>query len=190
MHILPNISRSKSNQTMKFGVLIAIPSFKNNAGNETGRLVPNLFLFLKKALFRQKQVINTLVLIYFSSSWLRHTIKTNCIKVQTVDPQMLEKSLELVSPHHIFPTPYFPCGFLRKIFLILYSVNLPNLIAWLLLHFEILGIICIKVICFSVSDTIHFELDFNFPFKSFFYMTKTFRTKIWILGYLNNGNSF
>ena len=70
MHILPNISRSKSNQTMKFGVLKAIPSFKNNAGNETGRPVPNLFLFLKKVLFRQKQVINTLVLIYFSRSLL------------------------------------------------------------------------------------------------------------------------
>ena len=45
-----------------------IPSFKNNAENETGRPVPNLFLFLKKSLFRQKQAINTLVLIYFSTS--------------------------------------------------------------------------------------------------------------------------
>ena len=139
-----------------------IPSFKNNAENETGRPVPNLFLFLKKSLFRQKQAINTLVLIYFSSSWL------------------LEKGLELVSPHYIFPTPYFPYGFSRKVFLILYSINLPNFIVWLLLHFEILGIICIRVICFPVSDTVHLEFDLNFPFKSFFYMTKTFRTKIWI----------
>ena len=185
MHILPNISRSKSNETIRFCGLIAIPSFKNNAENETGRLVPNLFLFLKKALFRQKQVINTLVLIYFSSSWLRHTIKTNCIKFQTVDPEILEKSPGLVSPHHIFPTPYFPYGFSTKVFLILYSINLPNFIVWLLLHFEILGIICIRVICFPVSDTVHLEFDLNFPFKSFFYMTKTFRTKIWIFRNLN-----
>ena len=49
IHILPNISRSKGNQTMKFSQLIDITretfSFKNHAEKEPGRLVPDLFLF-------------------------------------------------------------------------------------------------------------------------------------------------
>ena len=48
--ILPNISWSKSNQTMKFGQLLNITRqifLQNYAENEAGRLVPNLFLFFK-----------------------------------------------------------------------------------------------------------------------------------------------
>ena len=44
IHILPNISQSKGNQTMKFGRLI----FKNYTENEAERLVPDLFLFCEK----------------------------------------------------------------------------------------------------------------------------------------------
>ena len=49
IHILSNISRSKGNQTMKFDQLIARETFffKNYAENETGRLVPDLFLLFK-----------------------------------------------------------------------------------------------------------------------------------------------
>ena len=54
-NILPNISRIKANQTMEFGQLINIPKeiifFKNYAQHEAGKLVPNNFLFLKKALY-------------------------------------------------------------------------------------------------------------------------------------------
>ena len=44
------------NQSMKFGQLIArkIFFFKNHAENEAGRLVPILFLFFKKALYKVK----------------------------------------------------------------------------------------------------------------------------------------
>ena len=53
MHILHNISQSKSNQTMKFGQLIEyireIFLFKNYAENEAGRLVPILFSLFEKA---------------------------------------------------------------------------------------------------------------------------------------------
>ena len=51
IHLLPNISQSKSNQTMKFGQLIEYNKIntylKNYAENEAGRLVPDLFLFFK-----------------------------------------------------------------------------------------------------------------------------------------------
>ena len=48
IHILPNISQSKGNQTMKFGQLIEYNKrnifFKNYAENQARRLVPDLFL--------------------------------------------------------------------------------------------------------------------------------------------------
>ena len=46
--ILPNISQSKGNKTMKFGQLIEYNKtffFKNHAKNEAKRLIPDLFLF-------------------------------------------------------------------------------------------------------------------------------------------------
>ena len=59
IHILPNISRTrrKSNQTIKFGLLIEcnkIFFFKNHAENKAERLVPDLFLFFTKALYEVK----------------------------------------------------------------------------------------------------------------------------------------
>ena len=47
IHIFPNISRSKSKQTMKLGQLIEYNKrnifLKNYAENEVGKLVPDLF---------------------------------------------------------------------------------------------------------------------------------------------------
>ena len=49
MHTLPNISRSKGNQAIKFSQLI-IHSVRNMfyVENEVGKLVSDLFLFFKK----------------------------------------------------------------------------------------------------------------------------------------------
>ena len=53
--MLLNISRSKGNQTMKFGQLreyeVRNIFLKNYADHEAGRLVPDPFLFSKAALF-------------------------------------------------------------------------------------------------------------------------------------------
>ena len=52
IHILPNISQSKEHQTMKFGQLIEYNKrniFLQTFENEATRLVPDLFLFFKKA---------------------------------------------------------------------------------------------------------------------------------------------
>ena len=58
INILPIISRSKGNQTMKFGQFIKYENinifFKSYAENEAERLVPELFLFFKKALYEVK----------------------------------------------------------------------------------------------------------------------------------------
>ena len=55
---MSDISKSKDNQTMKFGQLIecnvVIFFFKNHAENEARGLVPDLFLFLKRGLCEVK----------------------------------------------------------------------------------------------------------------------------------------
>ena len=72
----------------------------------------------------------------------------------------LEKSLGLDS------SPYFLYNFLRKIFLMLYSINWPNLIVRLPLLLEILGNMCIVIVCFPVYNIINCEI------KPFSYMSK------------------
>ena len=74
-HVLPNISQSKDNQTMKFGQLIEynkrnifLQNLCRKWGKETS-LRP-LFFFKKKLNIWWKQVVCSLVSIYFDSSQL------------------------------------------------------------------------------------------------------------------------
>ena len=50
IYTLSNISRSKNNQTLRRKIFF----FKNHGENEAGRLVPDFFLFFKKALYKVK----------------------------------------------------------------------------------------------------------------------------------------
>ena len=50
VYTLSNISRSKNNQTLRRKIFF----FKNHGENEAGRLVPDFFLFFKKALYKVK----------------------------------------------------------------------------------------------------------------------------------------
>ena len=83
IHTLPNISRCKDNQAVKYGQLWNIAweifFFKNHAENEVARLVSDLFLFFKKT-----KVVSTLFLTYFGRTEIEHTIKTNFITFKTV----------------------------------------------------------------------------------------------------------
>ena len=45
------------------------------------------------------------------------------------------------------------------------------------LPLEILGNMCIAIVCFSGCDVIHFKINFSFLMKSFFYMIKKLRQK-------------
>ena len=92
IHLLTNISRSKSNQAMKFGQLIEHkvrniflqkPCKKWARENSL-----DLFLFVDI-----KQVFNTLVLIYFGRPPLGHTTDRNFITFHIVD---LEKCSILI----------------------------------------------------------------------------------------------
>ena len=53
----------------------------------------------------------------------------------------LDKGLGIVSP------AYLVYDFSTKMFLMLYSINWPNFIAWLHLLLEILGNTCIAIVC-------------------------------------------
>ena len=105
---------------------------------------------------------------YFGSPRLGHKIKTNGIIFQIFYSEImlnfdfLEMSLGLVSP------PHFVYDFSRKIFLMLYSINWPNFIAWLLSLLEILGNRCIVIICFPFYDVMNFQMNLSFLIKPFF----------------------
>ena len=116
-------------------------------------------------------MVSTLVLIYFGRSTgntikinfirlhrsIGNTIKINFIRLQTVDLQIclvliFLKGSEARLLYHIL-------YFWRKIFLILNFINWPNFIIWLSLLLEILGNICIVVICCPVCN---FEINCSF----------------------------
>ena len=73
----------------------------------------------------------------------------------------LGKGLRIVSP------PHFLNDFSKKMLLMLYSINWPNFIAWFPLLLEILGNMCIAIICFSIYDVINFEINHAFLIKPF-----------------------
>ena len=68
--------------------------------------------------------------------------------------------------------PHFMHDFSRKIFLTLYSLNWPDLIAWLSLLLETLGNVFIKITCFPVCDVLNFEINLIFLIKQFSYTAK------------------
>ena len=57
----------------------------------------------------------------------------------------LDKGQEIVSPAH------FAYDFLTKMFLMLYSINYPNFIAWFSLLLEILGNMYIAIACYPLQ---------------------------------------
>ena len=67
---------------------------------------------------------------------------------------------------------HFVYYFQRKNILILCSINWFNFIVWFPLLLEILDNICNVIICCPVCDDINFEINLNFHFKPFFYITK------------------
>ena len=61
----------------------------------------------------------------------------------------------------------------RKIFLMLYSIYLPNFILWLPLCLEILGNMYIALICCPVCNLTNFEFNLNFRVSRFPTLSKS-----------------
>ena len=91
IHILDN-TLCKDNQAMKFDELIKYlvrNIFLQKSCRQWGSDPSSRLHFLKKKLYmRAKEVITTLVLIYFGRPLLGHIIKTNFISFQIVDPKI------------------------------------------------------------------------------------------------------
>ena len=94
---------------------------------------------------------------------------------------ILNKGLGIVSP------PHFVYGFSTKMFLKLYSINWRNFIVWCPLLLEILGNMCIAMVCEPGCDVKNFKINMISLIKPFFYMTKKSRRK---LKYLENEKIF
>ena len=71
----------------------------------------------------------------------------------------------------------FCAWFLAKNFILLYSVNWPNFIAWLLLLHEILYNIWIVIVCSPGCDVINIEINLIFLMKPFFLHEQKVKTK-------------
>ena len=59
----------------------------------------------------------------------------------------------------------------------LYSINWPNFIVWLILLCELLGNICIEIVCYPDCGVINFEINLIFLIKPFLHDQKV-KTKI------------
>ena len=92
-----------------------------------------------------------------------------------------EKGVGLVSPS------YFVHNFSRKMFLMLHSINWPNFIVPLPLFLEILGNMCITIVCWSGFDVIKSEINLVFLISRFATWPKSQEKK---LKYLENEKSF
>ena len=71
VHILPNISRTKDNQTMTFGQLTGCNErniFLQKSCRKSDRATSSrFFLLFEKDLYEKKPVVRTIVSIYFDS---------------------------------------------------------------------------------------------------------------------------
>ena len=149
---MTNISRSKGNQTMKFSQLIECntskifleKSYTKCGGKTSPRSFPGK-LILRISLDQYLKFYR--VCFYCIASWgLSKYIETKqqatCFHLIHIKLfKKIKKGLELVS------LPSFLHNYWRKIFLLLYSINWPNFIAWLPLLCEIWVNMCIAIVC-------------------------------------------
>ena len=77
----------------------------------------------------------------------------------------------MVSPAH------FVYDFSIKMFLMLYSINRPNFMVWLTLLLEILGNMCIAIVCYPGCEVMDFEINLIILIKPFFLHAQKVKTK-------------
>ena len=79
---------------------------------------------------------------------------------------ILDKGLGILSPAR------FGYDFSTKMFLMLCSIKWPNFIVWLPLLLEILGNMCIIIVCWPGCDVINSKINLIFLINLFLYRTK------------------
>ena len=109
---------------------------------------------------QQSKVLCGLFLLYAQADSYRNILKRTCRLLAFISfkdlPKKQKSSLRLVSLLH------FMHDFWGKIFLTLYSIDWPNLITRLLLIIEILGNMCIVIVCFPGCDVKNFRINISY----------------------------
>ena len=173
IQILSNLSRSKGNQAMKFGLVKEYNMrniFVEKSYTKFGRTSPKPFsgkLKLTISLNQWSKVLYCLFLLYGKLRAIK--MYWNEAADQLLSPhiklfQKIKRGLELVS------LPGFLHNFSRKIFPLLYFINCPNSIVWLSLLCEIFDIMCITIVTSWI-------LKLNFKIKPFFLHNQKVVTK-------------
>ena len=113
-----------------------------------------------------------------TSTWVSLVAQSFCSYYW--DKAILECSHSNFAVKSVASPSHFVYEFLRKMFLMLYSVYWPNFIAWLPLLFEISGNMFIVIVFPQLLffDVIGFKIYLSFLSESFPYMIKKVRTKM------------
>ena len=145
--LIAQFSRSKINQTMKLGQLIKYNKrniFLQKSCRKWGRETSSrpLFVFWKSFIWGKSkwsaakfESVSIVLNLAKNKNKIYKTLEYWFRDILNFD--VLEKGLGIVSPRH------FLYDFSRKMFLMLFSINWPILIAWLPLLLEILVNMCI-----------------------------------------------
>ena len=147
--------------TMKFRQLIEynlrnifLEKFTKQAGETSHRLFSEISK-LSITLVNSLKVLYSLVLFYVQVEGYRNILKPKCenplLLSHTKPFYKTKRGLKPVSLPHLLH------DFSRKIFVTLYSINWPNFIVWLSLILEILGNMCIVIVCFPGFEVTNFE---------------------------------
>ena len=114
---------------------------------------------------QQSEILYSLFLMYIQVEGYQNILKLRCWPLAFISYKAFLKKKKRSGT--ILPTSFLH-DFSSKMFLMLYSINWPNLIVWLLLPLEILGNICGKT---------NFEINLSFLIKPLSYKTKKVKTK-------------
>ena len=149
---------------MKFGQLIEC-NLRNIflqkpytiCGGETSPRPFSEKLKLSLSLDQQSKVLYSLFLLCWGlSKYIETKLPISCFDLILSFVKKSERGLKPVS------MPHFLHNFWRKIFLLLYSINWPNLIVWLPLLCEILGNMCTAIVCKPGCDVWTLKLTLSF----------------------------
>ena len=137
---------------------------KNNTQNVVDKLVPDPFL---KNLNWAYLWINSLKFytVCFDCTPCWGPSKYIETKLQTICFYHILGFLKKSRGMELVFLPHFLHNFWRKILLLLYSINWTNFFVWLPLLCEILGSMCIAIVCKPGCDVMNFEVNLIFLIK-------------------------
>ena len=145
--ILPNISRSKCNRTMKLDQLIKCNMrnifLENLYAKWDGETIPRTFFWKIKIIHISGSIVQGFMQFVMPSWGLLKHIET---KLQTFYLPHIKLFKKIKRGLGLVSLPHFPQNLSRKIFLLLYYINWPLFIVWLPLLREILDNFCIAIV--------------------------------------------